>query len=231
MSYLPYISDENLKSAVRDVVDSILETQQKEEATIYRNVIDPFSAIFDSVVLQFSFEDWLKKERARQIQKTVQNRIGEFHQTILGSIQDWENLGTGNIVDIRNKSRKIIAEIKNKYNTVKGNHRHVIYDDLLSALKQPEHQGFTAYYVEIIPKGKQSYDRPFTPPHQGGRKTTNVDIRQISGQTFYDLVTGQQGAISMLFDILPDVISNLVDVNKFTKKQKEDFRNLFDRAY
>lgn len=100
MSYLPYISDEDLKTLVKEVVDCILTTQQQQEEKMFKNVIDPFSAIFDGVVQDFNVEDWLKKERARQVQKTVQNKIGEFHQAILGSIPGWENLGKGSIIAI-----------------------------------------------------------------------------------------------------------------------------------
>jgi len=50
MPYLSYISDHTLRNAVKQVVDCIFATQQQEEAKMYRNVIDPFSAIFDGVV-------------------------------------------------------------------------------------------------------------------------------------------------------------------------------------
>ncbi len=92
MVYLPYISDQDLRKAVKIVVDCILSTQQRQEAEMYRNVIDSFSAIFDGSVQGFSLEDWLQKERSRQIQKTVQNQIGEFHENILSSVPGWKKL-------------------------------------------------------------------------------------------------------------------------------------------
>jgi bacterioferritin (cytochrome b1) len=55
MSYLFFISDEALKQAVKKVVDCILETEQKEEE-MYKNAIDPFSAIFDGTAV-FIFSD------------------------------------------------------------------------------------------------------------------------------------------------------------------------------
>ena len=231
MSYVPYLSDDVLQALVKEVVDYILATQQREEAKLHKNVIDPFSAIFDGVVLQFELEDWIKKEKSRQVQKTVQNKIGEFHQAILGSLPGWENLGTGKGLDVRNNSRKIIAEIKNKHNTVKGNHLYVIYDELLSELNKPEYQEFTAYFVQIVPKSIKPCDRPFTPSYQGKRRPINQNLRQISGQKFYDLATGIPGSLSMLFNVLPDVISEVTELNNFSEQQKTDFRSLFDRAY
>ncbi|MBD2304324.1 Eco47II family restriction endonuclease [Chroococcidiopsis sp. FACHB-1243] len=231
MSYLPFISDEALKKAVKNVVDCILETEQKQEKEMYKNVIDPFSAVFDGTVQGFSLEVWLKKEKSRQVQKTVQNRIGHFHQEILGGVSGWTNPVQG--VDVCNQEKKIIAEIKNKHNTVKGSDKSGIYDYLLFCLSKPEYQEFTAYYVEIIPKNKIRYNRPFTPSDRetGKRKPVNQKIRQIDGQAFYELVTGVPEAISMLFNVLPDVISDVSELKTLDRQQKASFRSLFDRAY
>lgn len=137
------------------------------------------------------------------------------------------------IIDVRNKSSQIIAEVKNKYNTVKGSNKYVIYDDLLLALERPEHRGFTGYYVEIVPNKRKPYNEPFTPScaGEGKKKPRTEKIRRISGQAFYDLATGVPGAISMLFNVLPNVISEVSEVNKFSEEKKESFRNLFDKAY
>ncbi len=231
MVYLPYISDEDLRKAVKKVVDCILSTQQRQEAEMYRNVMDPFSAIFDGAVQGFSLEDWLQKERSRQIQKTIQNQIGDFHENVLSSVPGWKKLKKG--VDICNEERQRLAEIKNKYNPVKGSDEVVIYDDLLACLNKPQYHNFTAYYVKIIPKNKESYDKLFTPSDKGTatRRPANEKIRQISGQAFYDLATGTAGALSMLFNILPDVISEVSGLKALDERQKATFRSLFDKAY
>lgn len=96
---------------------------------------------------------WLKQEEARLVQKTLQNLVGNFHQEILGHMDGWTNLRTGSVVDLLNSEQKIIAEVKNKYNTTKGNHKKVIYDDLHSLIRT-EFPGYTGYYVEIIPKSQ-----------------------------------------------------------------------------
>ncbi|MBW4593573.1 MAG: Eco47II family restriction endonuclease [Brasilonema angustatum HA4187-MV1] len=231
MSYLSYIADDDLKTAVKKVVDCILETQQKAEEAMYKNVLDPFSAIFDGAVQGFNLDDWLKMERARQTQKTVQNQIGYFHQNILGSIPGWRVLPKG--FDICNDTKQIFAEIKNKHNTVKGSDKFGIYDYLSSRLNEPDYQGFTAYYVEIIPSRKELYNKPFTPSDRttGTRRPLNEKIRQISGQAFYDLATGVPGALSMLFDVLPDVICEVSELDRLSKQQLASYRSIFDRAY
>jgi hypothetical protein len=231
MSYLPYISDTALKTAVKKVVDCILATQIATEQTMYRNVIDPFSAVFDGAVQGFNLDEWLKKEKARQTQKTVQNQIGYFHQNIIGSIPGWKVLPQG--FDICNDTRQIFAEIKNKYNTVKGSDRPGVYDYLSNRLNEPSYQGFTAYYVEIIPQSKKTYDKAFTPSDRTTKtkRPLNERIRRISGQAFYNLATNVPGALSMLFDVLPDVISDVSGLDRLSQEKQSSFRSLFDRAY
>lgn len=236
MSYLSYISDHDLENAVQKVVTCIRQAQARPATSLYTNVIDPFSAIFDGVVDGISFEDWLKREKVRQVQKTVQNAIGEFHQEIIGSIPGWRNLGKGQIIDVCNTKLEIIAEIKNKHNTVKGSDRIVIYDDLLHALQMQIYQNYTAYYVEIVPKKDQKqiiYNRPFTPSDKKTQtsRPLNPNIIIIKGQDFYDMATGMPGALSMLFDILPNAISKVAGVNQLSIDEKNRFKSLFNRAY
>jgi hypothetical protein len=236
MSYLSYISDTDLEKAVKKVVDCISQVKSKPNEDLYKNVVDPFSAIFDGVVDGISFNDWLTREKVRQDQKTVQNAIGNFHQDVIGSIAGWQNLRTGNLVDVCNTKMKIIAEVKNKHNTVKGTDRVVIYDELLTALQNPNYQGFTAYFVEIVPKKDKKqriYNRPFTPLDNKTKanRPLNNNIILINGPAFYDVATSVKGALSMLFDVLPEVIAKVASVNKLSPPEKHQFRTLFDRAY
>lgn len=231
-----YIPDDKLENAVKKVVNCIREVQNKSDDSLYKNVVDPFSAIFDSVVYGISFKDWLEREKVRQAQKTLQNAIGYFHQDVIGSIDGWENLASGKGIDVRNQQQKIIAELKNKHNTVKGSDRKVIYDDLLCELKKPEYYGYTAYYVEIIPKKEKNhkiYNLPFTPSDNktNTKKPTNKNIIIIKGQDFYDMATGISGALTMLFDVLPDVIAKVGAISKLSQEEKTRFKDLFNRAY
>ncbi len=104
---------------------------------------------------------------------------------------------------------------------------------MLSCLEKQQYHNFTAYYVKIIPKNKEAYDKMFTPSDRktSTRRPANENIRQISGQAFYDLATGTSGALSMLFNVLPDVISEVSGLKALNKQQKATFRILFDRAY
>lgn len=104
------------------------------------------------------------------------------------------------------------------------------------ALGTPKYQEFKAYYVEIIPKKDRNnkiYNRPFTPSDNKtkNRRPENQNIIIIKGQDFYDMARGVSGALSMLFDVLPDVISKVVGVSQLSQTERTNFRDLFTRAY
>lgn len=230
---LSFISDQDLFKATKKVVDAIVVARNRQESELFRNVVDPFSGLFDAAVQNINIEEWLDQERSRQIQKTFQNAIGSFHQEIIGSMPGWENLGTGNVVDISNKGKKVIAEIKNKFNTTKGNHRVSVYDDLKSALSLDHYQGFTAYCVEILPKNKKNYDTFFIPPDNRThkRRPKNKKIRLISGQLFYDLASGEKNALKKLYLALPQVIEDITGISQKEITGDMDPAYLFDKAY
>jgi len=212
---LNFISNKDLFKQVDHVLDVARNTSNKAEERLFTNMIDPFSALFDAMCQGISLEQWLEQEKSRQTQKTLQNALGGFHQEILGSIPGWESMGTGNVFDLKNEKMKIIAEVKNKYNTTKGNHKVAIYDDLAEQLKT-KYKGYLAYYVEIIPKDKAVYNKPFTPPDNRThkRRPAREDIRVIDGKSFYGLAAGDPEAIKKFYNALPIVIEELLGKNR-----------------
>ncbi|OGH64973.1 MAG: hypothetical protein A2821_00670 [Candidatus Magasanikbacteria bacterium RIFCSPHIGHO2_01_FULL_41_23] len=155
---LPFIINQDLYSGVEFVLGVARNAVNNSEKDFYKNVVDPFSALFEVMTTGISSAEWMKKESARQVQKTIQNALGSFHQEILGHFTGWESLGVGNVVDLVNKDAKIIAEVKNKHNTTKGNHKVAIYDDLKKLLST-KYKGYVGYYVEVIPICKLPYSK------------------------------------------------------------------------
>lgn len=232
MAYLAFISDEHLIHAVEKVVRKVQAAQAEADTRLHKNVLDPFSAIFEGVVQGVTFEQWIVSEKARHIQKTMQNAIGEFHQDILGNIIGAKNLEKGSVLDVMHAKKKIIAEVKNKFNTTKGNHKTEIYDAIKKTLQSPAYKNFTGYYVEIIPKDKKMYNKPFTPSDNKikKRRPKNECIRVIDGKSFYALTTNREHALQELFEILPEVISKTLERKMLTRETKKYFK-LFEAAF
>lgn len=228
---LPFISNESLYRHVKTVLDCAKKATIKADEKLYKNKIDPFSALFDALSQGISLERWLKQEKSRQIQKTLQNAVGVFHQEIIGSMSGWESLGTGNVFDVKSDTKKIVAEIKNKYNTTKGNHKVAIYDDLKKQI-EGKYIGYVAYYVEVIPKAKEPYDKPFTPSDNTThtKRPENEKIRIIEGKSFYELASGDPAAIKKLYQVLPAVIQEILSKNEYAnsfsaESRKTDIKN------
>ena len=235
MPYLNWISDANLIDHTKNLLVAAQQARAKKQKEFHKNVIDPFQAIFEMSGYPMNSVDWETAELARQVGKAVQNKIGEFHQNILGSVIDWSNLGTGQIVDLKSTTNKIIAEVKNKHNTVTGSKKVDVYDQL-SDLVMPNasiYNGYTAYFVNIIPKNKTRYNRPFTPPDNTTKtnRPSNNLIREIDGASFYELVTGEHNALRDLYHVLPDVIHHILGVNQLLDTDKSALNDYFSKAF
>lgn len=195
---------EILKPLVKDALDN-----KGKEKDLRRNTLDVFSQVLERTVLDLSKEEWEKRELTRQAQETLQNKIGELHQKILGTIDGITNLGVGEIIDL--KGQGFIAEIKNKHNTTKGNNKTTIYDDLNECLSKAD-DNTVGYYVEILPVNGKTYDKPFTPSDNKTktRRPENDRIRQIDGKSFYERVTGNPNALEDLYKMLPEVTAEII---------------------
>jgi Eco47II restriction endonuclease len=232
MPRLSWISDKELNKIVTQLLDKAIEAKTAAVGEFGKNVIDPFSALFEISGFSMSYDEWIKSETARQAQKTLQNHIGDFHQKILGSCKGWVNMQTGSVIDLVCAEKKIIAEVKNKYNTISGGKLSELYNSLDSLVmpKSSIYKIFTAYYVTIIPKKPDRFDREFVPSdkEKGSKCAANEKIREIDGASFYSLVTEEQNALEDLFDILPSVISKITGK---TDLNKDKLKAFFNQAY
>jgi len=239
MSYLNYILDEDLIEIVKGVLDVGIEKKLSAEKDFTKNVIDPFGSIFETAAFEVNHATWKSSELIRQSQKTLQNHIGDFHQKVLGCVGGWEDLGTGSVVDLNHKDRKIIAEVKNKYNTVTGGKLADQYYSLerLIMPKASTYKGYTSYFVNIIPKKPERYNKTFEPSDKdkGAKCPRNESIRVIDGASFYTLVTGEENALEDLHKVLPTVIEDIFrhtyGVAGFKISDKKSFSQYFSLAY
>ncbi len=201
---------QKIKNILKPILLSAYQAEISEQS-LRQNTLDVFSATLESILKGISFDEWIEQEKKRQIQKTLQNKVGDLHQKILGTLSGVQDLGVGDVVDIISQEKSLIAEIKNKHNTTKGNHKIAVYDDLKSVLSsKPEIT--TAYYVEILPKNGKKYNKPFTPSDNktSQQRPANEFIRQIDGQSFYELLTGNPNALRELYILLAQVASEIL---------------------
>ena len=119
--YVNFVSDEHFLACVRHVCEAYPASKKEIELEVlYRNTLDPFKMVFDIINTKSTVDAWIKGETIRQGDKTLNNRIGDFHQRLLGGANGWTNLGTGDEskVDLKKSNNSIFIELKNKFNTV-----------------------------------------------------------------------------------------------------------------
>lgn len=229
-SYWPYVDDEVLIAEIKVVLKQF--EQEMESVDIYKNVLDPFSALFDMAKQGIDFEEWLEQEKSRQSQKTLQNLVGYFHQHILGAVGDWKDLGAGGSVDLINDDEKIIVEIKNKHNTMNSSSATQTYNKMVSHLDNSK-KGYQGYVVLLIPKRPRRYKKHFAPNNDGIVVERRDDLLEIDGASIYELVTKDKDALKKLYQCLPDAIEEAFPGLDFSVDEglKGEFKKLFLLAF
>ena len=83
-----------------------------------KNTTDFIKCLFDVYTQDISLEEWAEGEVRRRNDKTINNKIGEFHQNLLGKVSGWINLGVGDKsgLDLKKEDNSIFIELKNKHN-------------------------------------------------------------------------------------------------------------------
>lgn len=225
-----YIDDNILIKEVSIVLHGINSAFEKIDESLFSNVVDPFSALFDASAQNISYEDWIKQEKSRQLQKTLQNTIGLFHESIIGNMDNWEHLSKGGY-DVENRTAKIIAELKNKYNTMNSSSSEAVYTKMVDFLDTTK-KGYTAYVVTVIPKTPNRFNRNYNPSVRGTRFPSRNDLKVVDGATFYEIATGDADALLKLYKALPSAIKKALKKTDATyKPELKNFEKLFFKAF
>jgi len=223
--YVDFVSDEDFLECVKHVCDvypkGVGKTNIEE---LKRNALDNTKLMFDVCNNGLNFPQWLTGERIRQTDKTVSNRIGDFHQKLLGKVEGWEDLKRGHPygIDLKNKENSIFIELKNKHNTVKGEDHKNVFDKLKKVLS--EHKQAIIYYAYIIPKRPSSGERIWKPsqrePHQ--------QIKEAWGARVYEIVTEDKESLKKTIQAIPTAIKDLTkNQHKLSKEDKAIIEEIF----
>ena len=98
-------TDEQIKKEVKFILDKMSIEISDIENKYHKNVIDPFSALFEQVIFDNNISKWKNSEFKRQLQKTFGNLLGLFHQNLLCSLENCEE-PTGGGVDLICEKKK-----------------------------------------------------------------------------------------------------------------------------
>jgi hypothetical protein len=157
----------------------------------------------------------IESEILRQIDKSINNSIGSFHEQILGGIKGYE-IGNLSGFDIKAEDDTLFADIKNKHNTMNSSSAESLFQKL--ARYADSYKKANCYWVQILAKG--SFNEKWT-GEINGKEYSHSRVFKISGDQFYALISGQSDALYQLYRALPIAIKDYkesIEENKIENK-------------
>ena len=200
--YLNFISDEHLLSCITNLHKAYLKAKNNiTKKNFYTNKVDTIKLTFDAKFNDIEEESLIQAEILRQIDKSINNSIGTFHEQILGGINGFE-VGNLSGFDIKAKDDTLFADIKNKHNTMNSSAAEALFQKLSRYAN--DYKKAKCYWVQIL--AKKSFCELWS-GDINGKEYSHSRVYKISGDQFYALVSGQQDALFQLYKTLPVAIN------------------------
>ena len=213
---LSFISEKD----VQLTIDKYREKLQSFDLKRFnKNIVYPIKLIFDKSVYRSSWEQIISNEIFRQRDKSNNNDIGYFHQTIFKYIEHcrvpnngedggWDVIfenTNGIIMPDGSRVSRVYVEMKNKHNTMNSASSGKTFIKIQNHLLQDD--DCECFLVKAIAKNSQNIKWE---PKVDGQKMGHKYIRRVSLDQFYSLVTGQKDALYNMCMVLPEVINKAV---------------------
>jgi hypothetical protein len=204
--YVNFITDEHLLFCVANLHKAYVKAKNNvSKKNFYSNKVDTIKLTFDAKFNDIDEESLIQAEILRQIDKSINNSIGTFHEQILGGIKGFE-VGNLSGFDIKAVDDTLFADIKNKHNTMNSSSAESLFQKLKTYADT--YKKAKCYWVQILAKGS------FCELWQGeinGKEYTHSRVYKISGDQFYALLSGQEDALLQLYKVLPIAINDYLN--------------------
>lgn len=204
--YLNYISDEHLLKCIANLHKSYVKAKNDiSRLKFYENKIDTIKLTFDSRFNDIDQESLVQTELLRQIDKSINNSIGTFHEEVLGGIAGFE-IGKLSGFDIKATDDTLFADIKNKHNTMNSSAAESLFQKL--AQYADTYKKADCYWVQIL--AKSSFNSKWT-GIINGKEYSHSRVYKISGDQFYKILTDEEDAFVKLYKVLPAAIDEYLE--------------------
>jgi hypothetical protein len=191
--YIDFISDEHLLNCIANLHKSYLKAKNNiTKKNFYSNKVDTIKLTFDAQFNDINQESLIQAEILRQIDKSINNSIGTFHEQILGGIKGFQ-VGNLSGFDIKANDDTLFADIKNKHNTMNSSSAESLFQKLRDYAD--DYKKSKCYWVQILAKGS------FCELWKGdinGKEYSHSRVYKISGDQFYALLSGKGDALFQL---------------------------------
>jgi Eco47II restriction endonuclease len=207
--YVNFISDAHLLNCIEKLHKGYLKAKDNiTKKSFYTNKVDIIKLTFDTRFNNIADESLIQAEILRQIDKSINNSIGTFHEQILGGIDGYE-IGKLSGFDIRAKDDTLFADIKNKHNTMNSSAAESLFQKL--ARYANDYKKANCYWVQILAKG--SFNEKWV-GEINGKEYRHSRVYKISGDRFYALLSGKEDALFQLYRALPIAIEDYLQSAK-----------------
>lgn len=205
--YVDFISDEHFLDCVANLHKAYLKAKNNiTKKNFYSNKVDTIKLTFDAKFNDIDEESLIQAEVLRQIDKSINNSIGTFHEQILGGIKGYE-IGILSGFDVKAKDDTLFADIKNKHNTMNSSSAEALFQKL--SRYADTYKKAKCYWVQILAKGS------FCELWKGeinGKEYSHSRVYKISGDQFYALLSGKENALFQLYKNLPIAVTDYLDM-------------------
>ncbi len=125
--YVNFISDQHLIECVGNLHKAYMRAKNNlSKRSFYTNKIDTIKLSFDAEFNGLDEEALVKTEILRQIDKSINNSIGTFHEEVLGGIEGYE-VGYLSGFDVKATDDTLFADITDKANTMNSSSAKSFY--------------------------------------------------------------------------------------------------------
>ncbi len=204
--YVNFITDEHLLNCIDNLYKAYLKAKNNiTKKNFYTNKVDTIKLTFDAKFNDINEESLIQSEILRQIDKSINNSIGTFHEQILGGIKGFE-VGKLSGFDVKATDDTLFADIKNKHNTMNSSSAESLFQKL--KVYADTYKKANCYWVQILAKGS------FNELWKGeinGKEYSHSRVFKISGDQFYALLSGKKDALLQLYKALPKAIKDYLN--------------------
>lgn len=204
--YVDFISDEHFLYCISNLHNSYLKAKNNiTKKHLFKNKVDTIKLTFDSKFNDIDEGKLIQAEILRQIDKSINNSIGTFHEQILGGINGFE-VGNLSGFDLKAEDDTLFADIKNKHNTMNSSSAEALFQKL--ARYADDYKKAKCYWVQILAKNS------FCELWKGeinGKEYSHSRVYKISGDQFYALISGNENALFQLYKNLPIAIEDYLN--------------------
>ncbi|MFA7446582.1 MAG: Eco47II family restriction endonuclease [Flavobacteriaceae bacterium] len=209
-NYVNFISDEHLLNCIENLHKSYLRAKNNvSKKSFYTNKVDTIKLTFDAKFNDINEDDLIQSEILRQIDKSINNSIGTFHEQILGGIKGFE-VGNLSGFDIKASDDTLFAIFGTS--DLSKNISDAIFEKLANSARVFLKAQFYYVLFDDISETNEKWIIGHEEYSVSQKRVFKVSLKE-----FYTLLAKQDNALFQLSDVLPNAITEYLMSVSFEK--------------